>query len=82
MEPVYISNAVRCPQSESDIVFIWDVRSGAMRAGISTSAAAPSSATQDADHWCNCFNLREKHFDSLHEANHYVAQYDTWFHIA
>ena len=78
MEPVYVSSAARCPKCEYDIFFTWDVRSGAMRAGIQASAAR-QPAMQEASDWCSSFNLREKHFDTLHEASRYVERYDTWF---
>ena len=80
MEPVYTSGVTRCPNGASDIVFTWDVRNGTLYAGVSGSAR--QRAAQEADKWCSSFNLRRKHFDTLHEANRYVARYDTWFHTA
>ena len=83
MEPVYTSGITRCPNGASDIFFTWDVRNGTLCAGVS-SAAAPARrrSAQEADRWCSSFNQRRKHFDTLREANCYVARYDTWFHTA
>ena len=82
MEPIYTSGTTRCPKSDSDIFFTWDVRNGNMRAAVSANAAARKQAVQDARSWCSSFNLRQKHFDTLREASRFVERYDTWFMTA
>ena len=82
MEPVYTTNVTRCPNGDSGIFFTWDVRNGAMRAGVSASLENRQQALRAAYDWCGSFNLREKRFPTLHEANRFVERYDTWFHTS
>lgn len=82
MEPVYTSGATPCPSGASDIFFTWDVRSGAMRALVSQKTAGGQRELQEASDWCVVFNLRRKHFDTLHEASRFVERYNTWFPVA
>ncbi len=81
MEPIYISGSVRCPQGDSDIFFTWDVRNGTLYAGVSANASTgiKKKADQNTNNWCNNFNFRRKHFDTLHEASRFVERYNTWF---